>query len=299
MDTDHAADIQSLWDYDDPAATETRFRAELTKTDSPAPPDAPPPPDDLEYRIEVLTQIARCQGLQREFDDAHATLDEANGMLTGDMPRARARCELERGRVLNSSGRRDEARAHFVEAVEIATRSSLDGLTVDAAHMIAIVESGDAALEWNEHALRLAEASSDPDARRWRGSLHNNIGWTLHAEGKYAEALAHFDAALNCRREQAKESDIRVARWCVARCLRSLERTEAALAIQRELETEIAGEENPDGYVYEEIAECLHALGRAEDARPYFRRAHELLSQDPWIAESEPDRIERLRQLAE
>ncbi|HEY7093737.1 MAG TPA: hypothetical protein VH393_11185 [Ktedonobacterales bacterium] len=52
-----------------------------------------------------------------------------------------------------------------------------------------------------------------------------------------------------------------------------------------------------DGYIYEEIAECLAALGRAGEARPYFTRAYETLSRDPWLAESEPARLERLHVL--
>jgi len=74
---------------------------------------------------------------------------------------------------------------------------------------------------------------------------------------------------------------------------------EESLAIQRELEKQIADLENPDGYVYEELAECLHALGWRDEAKPNFRRAHELLSKDPWLNESEPERIERLRDLGE
>jgi hypothetical protein len=50
-----------------------------------------------------------------------------------------------------------------------------------------------------------------------------------------------------------------------------------------------------DGYVFEEIAECLLALGRDDEARPSFARAYELLSRDP--DEVDPVRLERLRAL--
>jgi hypothetical protein len=52
--------------------------------------------------------------------------------------------------------------------------------------MVAIVASGDEALAWNQRALELAQASPDPDARRWRASLFNNLGWTYHDRGEYA-----------------------------------------------------------------------------------------------------------------
>ncbi|MHC4223803.1 MAG: hypothetical protein ACYSUN_07430, partial [Planctomycetota bacterium] len=54
----------------------------------------------------------------------------------------------------------------------------------------------------------------------------------------------------------------------------------------------------PAGYVNEEIAECLHALGKVEDSRPYFAKAYEILSKDTWHLENEPERIERLKQLS-
>jgi hypothetical protein len=45
-----------------------------------------------------------------------------------------------------------------------------------------------------------------------------------------------------------------------------------------------------DGYVFEEIGECLLLLNRSEEASLYFARANTLLSQDPWLAEKEPQR---------
>lgn len=59
-------DFQGLWDYNDPAGTESKFRAVLAKAEA---------SDDRGYQAELLTQIARAQGVQRQFDAAHATLD--------------------------------------------------------------------------------------------------------------------------------------------------------------------------------------------------------------------------------
>ncbi|MEE9131687.1 MAG: tetratricopeptide repeat protein [Phycisphaerales bacterium] len=244
-----------------------------------------------------MTQIARAQGMQRQFDEAHRTLDEADAMIDSDMHRARARLLLERGRVFKSSGSADKAKPLFIKAWQLASGEGIDGLAVDAAHMVAIFEVGEKALKWNHKALDLANSSSDPDAQRWKGSLCNNIGWAHHSNGDYDKALTYFEQALQHRQAQGKADGIRIARWCIARCLRSLDRMEEALAIQREMEQQIADTENPDGYVYEELGECLHALGRTDEAKPSFRRAHELLSKDAWLVESEPQRIERLGEL--
>jgi tetratricopeptide (TPR) repeat protein len=194
---------------------------------------------------------------------------------------------------LNSSGRRDETRPHFIQAWETARAAGLDGLAVDAAHMLGIVEPPDEAVQWNETALTLAEASDDPDARRWRGSLCNNLGWTHHGRGDHATALDYFERALEHRIAAGKPKDVRIARWCLARCLRSLDRVEAALDMQRDLEPD-AGD---DGFVPEEIGECLLALDRAEEARVYFARAHALLSAEAGLAEAEPERLARLTRL--
>ena len=54
-----------------------------------------------------------------------------------------------------------------------------------------------------------------------------------------------------------------------------------------------------DGYVFEEIAENLAALGRQEEARPYFGRAVDELSKDDWFVKHEAARLAHLRSRAE
>jgi tetratricopeptide (TPR) repeat protein len=128
-------------------------------------------------------------------------------------------------------------------------------------------------------------------------SFNNNIGWTYHDAGDYEQALATFQQATASRRAEGDPALIRIALWAEARTLRTLGRVEEALGLQQELlrEFDVLGEQ--DGYVYEEIAECLAVLSRDDEARPYFARAFETLSCDPWLAESEPVRLERLRAL--
>lgn len=53
----------------------------------------------------------------------------------------------------------------------------------------------------------------------------------------------------------------------------------------------------PDGYVFEEIAECLLALGREEEARDYFARAYEQHKDDPWFPPTDPARLQRIPEL--
>jgi tetratricopeptide (TPR) repeat protein len=163
--------------------------------------------------------------------------------------------------------------------------------------MLGIVCEPAAATEWNERAMELARTSEDPGARRWRPTLANNMGWALHDAGAYEQALARFREALHGRVEQGDGTRIRIARWCVARCLRSLGRVDEALTEQESLAAELAAAGATDGYVTEERAECLLALGRAEEARPLFAQAHAELSADAWLDAAEPERLTRLATL--
>jgi len=292
-------DFLDLWDFGDPAVSEQRFREVL---------DQLGPAGDRSLRAQVLSQIARAQGLQRKLGAAHATLDEAETLLEGQaLPVAQLRCRLERGRALDSpvhrpaDKRTSEARACYLEVFEDGRRQGLPGLALDAAHMLGIIEPPDQALAWNLRAIEVAESSHDDRACAWLGPLYNNTGWTYHERGDYERALALFAKGLAWREARLQPAEIRIARWCVGRCLRSLGRLDEALAIQEALMAEYeSGGEAEVGYVSEEMAECLLALGRADEARPWFARAHQrLCQQEAWLQESEPERMARLAALGQ
>ena len=155
--------IDALWDYDHPAESEAAFRRALEEWDAQA---------DLDLQLELLTQIARAQGLQRRFDEAHATLDTVEVQLGGATSRVLIRYLLERGRVYNSSRQPERAKSYFAGAWDLASTAGEDILAIDAAHMLAIIALPEASLEWNERALEVAERSSAPRALHWRGTLY-------------------------------------------------------------------------------------------------------------------------------
>jgi tetratricopeptide (TPR) repeat protein len=127
-------------------------------------------------------------------------------------------------------------------------------------------------------------------------ALLNNHAWNLHDEGSYAAALTVFREAETAWLATGQQPQGRIARWSVARCLRSLGRFDEALAIQRALEQEWAAAGAADGYVFEELAELLDATGRPAEAKPYFRRAADELGKDAWFVANEPRRMARLRE---
>ncbi len=281
-------DIDALWDYSHPDQTEARFREVLLQV-----PEADP------AFLELLTQIARAQGLQRKFEQAHKTLDQVQRRLADTGSRPKVRYLLERGRVLNSSGKPEEARPLFDQAADMATQLNEDFYAVDALHMLAIVAPPGQSLALNLQAIQHAERSRQERARNWLGSLYNNTGWSYHEMGEFEAALETFQKAETWQRSMGRLPELRIASWCVARTLRSLNRFEEALSRQLALEEEWAADGETDGFVFEEIGECLLALNRAEEARPYFSTACVLLSADPWLVEKEPARLERLKSLGD
>ncbi len=223
-------------------------------------------------------------------------------MLTSDLSLPQISVLLERGCIFNSTGEVEMAVSLFTQACELGLQSGeiADFYTIDAAHMLGIVmPANDEQLKWNLLALGLTEQTAAPRAQNWRGSLLNNIDWTYHDRGDYQQALTIFEQAYAWYEENAKDKPerIRIARWCVARTCRSLERYEEALVLQEDLAAEYERlNEPPDGFVFEEIGECLLVLRRPAEARLYFFHAYELLSQMDWLAE---DRLARLKKLAE
>jgi tetratricopeptide (TPR) repeat protein len=284
-------DFDTMWDFRDPVGTQAKFQELLPKAQE---------SDDPSYYPELLTQIARTQGLQGKFDEAHATLDQVEDMLTEDLTTARIRYLLERGRVYNSSGDPEKSKSYFIEAWELGQQHGQDYYAVDAAHMMGIVEPPDIQLEWAEKAMDLAERSESDRAKKWLGPLYNNTGWSYHDLEQYEKALGLFEKSLAWREEQEDELGTRIATWTIGRCYRSLGRVDEALDVQYALEKEIEEKGlDPDGYVFEEIGECLLIQEKGEEAKPYFKKAYDLLSLDPWIALNDEARLERLKKLSE
>lgn len=281
-------DFDKRWDYEHPAQSEELFRSLL-----PGSPEGP-------YRGQLLTQLARAQGLQGKFDEAHKTLDQVEALLkAAEHPVVRVRFLLERGRVFNSSGQTDKAIPLFEAAWALGRKEGLDFHAVDAAHMLGIACKDDAALAWNEKALALAESTANPQARKWLGTLYNNLGWTYHDQKKdFAKALQIFQKSRDWFAQSNQPREIRIADWSIGKALRSLGRIQEALALQQAVlkAWEAAGE--TDGYVFEELGECLLTLGQAKEAASWFARAHAELSKDPWMLEHEKARMERLKRLS-
>ena len=235
-------DVCSLWDFSDPEGSRARFVEAAHNS------------EDADERFILKTQIARTHSWKKEIADAHAVLDKIEGELEFRSDEAKSFYLLERGRTFNSDGNPRAAEPLFEKAASLR----VPGLWADALHMVAIVQKSKPESEArNREALALVQNSEHEEDQKWRATLLNNLGWDLHEQEKYIEALDVFQQAQAERERLGDASRTNIARWCVARCLRSLGRFEEALAIQRELKVL----EPEDQYVDEEISELEKALG--------------------------------------
>lgn len=230
-------DPRSLWNFDDPAGSEARFREAAAASSGPD-------------REVLLTQVARALGLQERFDEGHAVLDQVQ---PGD-PEVDVRVALERGRLVRSAGDDHAARPLFEHAAGLARESAHDELLVDALHMVALVAAGEDRVPAHEAALAAARSSHDFRARDWDASILHNIGMVHADAGDFGAALVVFEEALEARERIGDHARTRVARWTVAWSLRHLGRHEEALALQRALRAELAAAGESDPAVDEELA---------------------------------------------
>jgi tetratricopeptide (TPR) repeat protein len=289
MNTQELQDFDKLWNYDDPAATRAEFEKLLPQAEKSG---------NQSYYLQLQTQIARTLGLETKFDEAHALLDTVEKNLIDDLPVARIRYLLERGRTFRSSDKVENSRPLFGEAFTLAKDINEDFYAIDAAHMMALaVEGSDEKRKWNLTAVDIAENSTDKRAHSWLGSLYNNMGWDYHDGGQYEKALDMFEKALKFRQEQGKQQGINIAEWCVARTLRSMGRNDEAFEMQQKLLERHNQAGTKDGYVYEELGELYLLKNQQDDAEKYFALAYEELSKDVWMARNETERLERLKNL--
>jgi tetratricopeptide (TPR) repeat protein len=268
-----AIDLVSLWDFNQPELSEQRFRAALASAS----------PDDA---LILQTQIARSYGLRRDFERAQQILNSIQPQIAGAATEVRVRYELELGRTLASAKHaadsqipavKEQARARYLRALELAKAGHLDALAIDAVHMLAFVDTAPTdQLKWGEEALAIALSSSQPAARKWEASMRNNIGYALHQLKRYDEAFAQFQQAVVLRERGDDAEATRVAHWMVAWTLRALNRPDEALAIQLRLERECEAAGMPDPYVFDELEALYRVRGDDVRAQEYADRRKQL-----------------------
>src|SRR5690242_8180896 len=107
-------DTDGFWNFDDLAQTENQIKDLVSAAEKVGGPKL----------IELLTQLARVQGLAGKLNEAGATLLQANNLLsqqtTEDVGRAKIRYLIEQGRFFGLSMKPSQAIAYFLKAWEDA-----------------------------------------------------------------------------------------------------------------------------------------------------------------------------------
>lgn len=287
---DTLPEIDKLWDFSDPAATEQRFKDVMLKPEAKA---------DSTYYGQLITQLTRTYSLRGMFKEGHDVLNELTEWPLQQYPIVEVRYFLERGRLYNSAGEKDKAIEQFRNAWDSSVANLLEYFAVDAAHMLAIASPLEEQIVWAHEAIKVAEVSEDTKTRNWLGPLYNNLGWTYADKEEYEKALELFQKGLEFREKHTtNQQGIRIAKWTVAHMYRKLQRYDEALDLQLKLEEEIHTNDLPaDGYVFEELGELHLIKGDPEKATDYFAKAYNILSKDNWLVNNEADRIARLKEL--
>jgi hypothetical protein len=262
-------DVSILWDFNKPELSEERFRSALSTASA----------DDA---LILHTQIARTYGLRRNFSQAQIILATIEPQIESTSIEAKTRYYLELGRTYSSATHppesqtaevQDLARAAYLRAIELAQAGKLDSLAIDGLHMMTFVDTGpEDQVDWNRKAMALMQSSSQLEAKKWAGTLHNNTGYALHLLGRYDEALTEFKLALAAHQRGGNPQTIRIAHWMIAWTLRALGQLNEAIEIQLRLEKECDESGEPDPYVFEELELLYQALNNKERAEYYATR---------------------------
>jgi tetratricopeptide (TPR) repeat protein len=287
-------DLDLLWNPLNPDGSKAAFEALLPEAERLV-------SEDHTFLIELRSLIGRAEAFAKRYPEALASLKLAEQLL-GEQKAvyrvsAKIRCLIERGRLHVLERTPSQARTLLSEAWTLAIHSGEDYLAVEAAQIIATIEPQKQQQEWILRGIEIAERSPQTKPKRWLGTLHATLGWKLFELRQFDTALATFQQALRHLKTQGTDREQFVARWSIGRVLRAQGKTEEALSIQNALLAELGIGGARDGRLYEEIAECLQSLNRAQDAKLYFELAYRELSNDPWVKDNQPQELKRMKTL--
>jgi tetratricopeptide (TPR) repeat protein len=285
--TDTLPNFDKLWDYGNPASTGAKFREIL-----PAARQA----GNADYLAQLMTQIARTESLQGNFDKSDSILDEVKPILTNDLAVARARYLLERGRIKNSAGTPELAVPIFAEAYDVATKAGATRHAIDALHMLGIAATTPKQqIEWNLKAI--AEAEAHPDQKGWLWALYNNIGESYAKLADFRNARVYFAKLADYQKARQGEADMYTLKD-LAKMDSLMGDPEASRSVMQPILDALLAKGSDDGSIRAELADALYALGRHAEAQLHFAKAYELLSAEDWFTKNEPDNLRRYRELS-
>ena len=258
------AALDALWDFDHPAESEARFRAEVARH----------PPRSREA-LEATTQVARAQGLQRKFDrrrrDARRRVSARS---TAQPVRVRVRYLLERGRARQfEPAPRTRRWRWFEQALAASANDTLPGPRTTASMRCTC----SAIAAPPERATRLVSQGALPRRRRPMTNARaagarrccttsagrcTTAAMTQRRSTTGARRLPRVKRRATCLAPASRAGPSR------ADCARSARSTRPRRCSARS-PTSSQAANAPDGYVFEELAEIAVARGDRAAAQPW------------------------------
>ena len=174
--------------------------------------------------------------------------------IGANSPELDAWSAIERGRLHRSAGQPDIARPLFETSCELALQNHLDALRVDALHMLALVSPLEEQIALTKQAITESQASADPQAKAWLGSLLNNLGVALGDKDDWQTALEVFEHGLDVQKAGGDQERIFIARFMVGKALRMLGEIDQAKLHMQALKQDIETAGQTDEFVNAELA---------------------------------------------
>lgn len=247
---------------------------------------------DNSTAVEALSQVARTYLITDHKEEGRLWLEKARVRATPTEPAGWGRYLGVRGRLEWKDEQLEVASRTFTEQYDFCLAHNLFEMSIDAAHMVALVAPPDQQITWAHKGIAAAEQGNLPG---WLGPLWNNLGYTHESLGDYQLAL---DCYLKARSYHYAVGDTHaryVADWTVGHTYRLLGQFEEA---EKWLgEALLAAEKADDGEFvglnHEDLGEIDRAKGATGEARAHFVVAYEKLDA-AGAREWDPERMSRL-----
>lgn len=282
--------FENMWDYSDPVTSENKFYREIYHQ------------GDNAFTVwELQTQIASALRLQRKFDDSEKILNSIQAGIefapnTYEKIIVGALYNLEMGRLLLDIGKTEAAYRYFGFALIMSIITSIDKLMIDAVEMLATATFTDESTNsYLKKIERLTDSSLSTD-KMLMASYALIVGLKYLAHFESQRAIEQFMHARDIFSKCNKAELTRFARLNICKVQRFLGQHKTALLELRTQEQLLKKENRVDGYVLEEIAENLLALGH-DSAQIYFSKAFQDLEIRTLLHYREPTRLARLHAL--
>jgi tetratricopeptide (TPR) repeat protein len=249
---------------------------------------------------QISTFLGRLENSKKNYAAAATHLREAENILVsiGECPASlQIAWLLEYANLSRGERTPSQSRIAYSEAWTLAVDSEDEENEVEIAERMAESEPLKVRIGWIEKGIEIASSSKNDILKTRLSTLYRAQGRDHHELRRYPHAIESYRKSFEAAKDAKNITDELLAESAKGNTLRAMHKTEEALELQMNLLSRFEGNSENIGEVYEEVAECLHALKRVEEAEGYFASAHRTFSTDPHFEDRRPGVLKRLKTL--